>query len=150
SIGIEIANMGNEPYPEAQMTAVKELCKAILQENDIPADHVVGHSDVANTRRNSKIDPGWYFDWKSLADEGIGIWPTPEQVDYDTSRNWSDAVLKQKLDEYGYWSESELPSIVGAFQRHFQPEIGKTPSKIGIADAETKARLAWLLRNKAQ
>jgi N-acetylmuramoyl-L-alanine amidase len=149
SIGIEIVNLGNEPYPEAQMKAVEALCKDILQHNnDIPPSHVLGHSDIAVTSKNHKSDPGWYFNWKDLASKGIGVWPQPIQSDYDISRNWSDSELKQKLNEYGYSTEADLSTVVGAFQRHFQPEIFQTPNKIGIADAETRARLACLLRTR--
>ena len=148
SVGIEIANMGNEPFPEAQMKAVAALSKDIIQRNNISPTQVVGHSDIAATSKNHKIDPGWFFDWKGLAAQGIGIWPEPTQSDYEVSRNWSNAELKQKLIDYGYTAEAELPALIGAFQRHFQPEVQKT-GKEGVADAETRARLAWLLRNKS-
>lgn len=148
SVGIEIANMGNEPYPEAQMKAVEALSREIIERNNISPAKVVGHSDIAVTTKNHKSDPGWFFDWKGLASKGIGVWPQPEQIDYDSSRNWSDSQLKQKLIDYGYTSEADLSLLVGAFQRHFQPELSKTPNKVGVADTETRARLAWLLRNK--
>jgi N-acetyl-anhydromuramyl-L-alanine amidase AmpD len=66
SIGIEIVNLGPvtttptpttdgpnlwQPFPESQMQAVITLCKDILQRHDIPACNVVGHSDVAPTRK---------------------------------------------------------------------------------------------------
>ncbi len=76
SIGIEIVNPGHEfgyrPFPKPQMEAVAELCKDILSRRAIPARNVVGHSDVAPER---KQDPGELFDWKFLAEHGVGLWP---------------------------------------------------------------------------
>ena len=63
SIGIEIANPGHRfgyrPFPEAQMQSVTLLCQDILTRHAIPARNVVGHSDIAPTR---KKDPGELFD----------------------------------------------------------------------------------------
>lgn len=76
SIGIEIANpghrLGYRPFPKPQMEAVAKLCRNILSRHDIPARNVVAHSDVAPTR---KKDPGELFDWKGLAEQGVGLWP---------------------------------------------------------------------------
>lgn len=75
SIGIEIVNPGHEfgyvAFPEVQMQSVMKLCKDILSRHDIPAQNIVGHSDIAPTR---KQDPGELFDWAWLAREGIGHW----------------------------------------------------------------------------
>ncbi len=79
SIGIEIANPGHDgncpAFPKPQMEAVAELAKGIIARHGIPAWNVVAHSDIAPAR---KQDPGEHFDWKSLADQGIGLWHAPE------------------------------------------------------------------------
>ena len=77
SIGIELVNPGHEfgyrPFPEAQMAALIELAGDILARfPDIRPRNVVAHSDVAPTR---KMDPGELFDWRLLAEYGIGLWP---------------------------------------------------------------------------
>lgn len=76
SIGIEIVNPGHEfgyrPFPPAQMQAVAELSKDIVARHHIPKRNVVAHSDVAPGR---KEDPGELFDWRYLAEQGIGLWP---------------------------------------------------------------------------
>jgi N-acetylmuramoyl-L-alanine amidase len=144
SVGIEIVNPGDAPYPQVQMDAVAALCRSILGRHSIPADHVVGHSDVAPTR---KQDPGEQFDWKFLASQNIGVWPVPLKQDYDTSSNWSQKQIREKLTEYGYNSHDSLEAIVTAFQRHFQPEAFHG-GQVGVPDKETKARLACLLRRK--
>ncbi len=111
SIGIEIVNPGHEfgyrPFPEVQMQSVIWLCKDIVARRKIPARNVVGHSDVAPTR---KEDPGELFDWKRLAEEGIGLFPAGQVS--------AEAV---KLAEYGY-DTADLPKAINAFQRHFRPK----------------------------
>ena len=55
SIGIELVNPGHEwgygEFPGAQMVSLETLCGALLQRHPIPADRVVGHSDVAPRRK---------------------------------------------------------------------------------------------------
>src|ERR1700741_699259 len=81
SLGIEIVNPGHEcgyrPFPEVQMSSVERLCQELIGRHSIPPHGVVGHSDIAPTR---KSDPGELFDWASLARAGIGIWPPAKPV----------------------------------------------------------------------
>jgi N-acetylmuramoyl-L-alanine amidase len=131
SIGIELVNPGHEfgyrPFPEAQMTALIELARDILDRHPIPPRNVVGHSDVAPAR---KLDPGELFDWKRLAEAGIGLFPDvpdPAEEGRDTDR---DGVLSL-LGAIGYAVDGG-PDAVTAFQRRY------LPSRIdGMADAET-------------
>lgn len=74
SIGIEIDNDGSEPYSEAQFAALVRLLEDLSTRHRIPRTQVIGHSDLAPTR---KIDPGPRFPWKRLFDAGFGIWPQP-------------------------------------------------------------------------
>jgi len=135
SIGIEIVNLQGDrhDYPEAQITALIELCKAIQQRHPaIAARNVVGHSDIAPRR---KIDPGRRFPWQKLAASGIGLWPR-------AGARPIEGDVQAALQRYGYAPPNEIDpaDIVTAFQRHFRPE------KVdGAADAETRARLADLL-----
>src|SRR6185437_9705520 len=94
SVGIEIANpghrLGYRPFPKPQMDAVAKLCKEILSRHDISARNVVAHSDIAPTR---KKDPGELFDWKGLAEQGIGLWPAKNAAAHSPSED---------LQKYGY------------------------------------------------
>jgi N-acetyl-anhydromuramyl-L-alanine amidase AmpD len=82
SIGIEIVNPGHEfgyrPFPEAQMDSVTRLVAGIVGTYGIDPRNVVGHSDVAPTR---KEDPGELFDWERLAKLGLAV-PRP------TGKSW--------------------------------------------------------------
>lgn len=71
SIGIELDNNGFEPFPEAQITALFNVLNSLKKAHNIPTANFIGHSDMAPTR---KVDPNVQFPWKSLADQGYGIW----------------------------------------------------------------------------
>ena len=107
SIGIEIVNPGHEwgyrPFPPAQMTAVRDLCQEILTRHMIPARNVVGHSDVA---ANRKQDPGELFDWRWLAQAGVGVWPETEPD--------SSSDMRACLTSIGYDPGIDLSTIVRA------------------------------------
>lgn len=139
AIGIEIANPGHSngyvPFPAAQMKAVAELSKQIMARHDIPADRVLAHSDIAPSR---KMDPGELFDWKGLADQGIGVWPVPLKEDFEKAATMD---LRTALTAIGYDPKEDLKIVLTAFQRHFHPEIFETPEKVGQPDIETAARL---------
>ncbi len=146
SIGIEIVNPGHEfgyrDFPVLQLAAVCDLCLLILARHDIPARNVVAHSDVAPDR---KEDPGERFDWRGLAENGVGLWPE-DSPDLGTTGAIRDAVtlrpVRAALQEIGYRVAPEgaldpaLSGVLRAFQRHWRPE-----SITGQADDGTLVRL---------
>ena len=135
SIGIELVNPGHEfgyqRFPGPQMAALESLCHGILSRHAIPPANVVGHSDVAPSR---KIDPGELFDWQTLSECGIGAWPKdPRPIEMGQS----DAAAL--LSAYGY-PTADLTATIKAFQRHFRPQ------KIdGVFDAHCAGLLLDLL-----
>jgi len=146
SIGIEIANSGTEAYPKAQMDAVIALSRDIVNRNKIRSFYVIGHSDIAPDR---KQDPGEYFDWQSLSANNLGVWPIPTQADRNASAAWGTTELQAGLVKLGYRPTLDQPTLISAFQRHYQQNVFfKTPAGNGIADTDTKALLACLLRRK--
>ena len=143
SIGVEIVNPGHElgyrPFPEAQMQAVEALCRDVLARRGIPAHRVVGHSDIAPTR---KVDPGELFDWPRLARAGIGLWPEPAP-ELRRRRGRGVGIVERArsladLARIGYRVEpgNEAPALA-AFQRRFRAERWD-----GRLDGETSGRLA--------
>ncbi len=146
SIGIEIVNPGHEwgyrPFPEAQLDAVQDLCRAVLSRHPIPPLRVVAHSDVAPDR---KQDPGELFPWARLAAAGIGAYPG-DVPDAGTGDPCSDAgtmaVLRAQLRRIGYdvakagALDTPLAVVLTAFQRHWRPETVN-----GQADAGTRRRI---------
>jgi N-acetylmuramoyl-L-alanine amidase len=143
SIGIEIVNPGHEggyrPFPEAQMRAVEVLSRDIVARRAIRPHRVVGHSDIAPTR---KSDPGELFDWPRLARAGIGLWPPPA-ADLPRRRGRAVGIVERAaalsdLARIGYAVEpgNEGPPLI-AFQRRYRPERWD-----GRLDGETAGRLA--------
>jgi N-acetylmuramoyl-L-alanine amidase len=157
SIGIEIVNPGHEfgysDFPLRQIAAVISVCKGILaRRGPISPDRVLGHSDVAPTR---KQDPGEKFPWELLNDSGIGHWvrAAPLTVQGLTLRpgEQSEAVarMQRMLKSYGYGLEESgvyddlTRDVVIAFQRHFrQARVD------GIADPSTLLTLRALAETK--
>ncbi len=152
SIGIEIINRGHDwgypDYPARQIAAVTALCRGILLRRDMPTHRVLGHSDVAPSR---KKDPGEKFPWHLLASSGVGHWVHPAPiVSGEGLRTGADGdqvkALQQALARYGYGIEVtgvyDVPTteVVTAFQRHFRPERVD-----GVADLSTLETLEALL-----
>ncbi|MEM7120850.1 MAG: N-acetylmuramoyl-L-alanine amidase [Pseudomonadota bacterium] len=151
SIGIELENKGHEfgpePYPAAQMATLVALAGDIVTRHCIEARNVVGHSDIAPSR---KQDPGEWFDWAALAAAGIGLWPAPRPSRgriLTTGDQGEDVERFQAaLATYGYGLVADgrfgpvSRATVVAFQRHFRPQ-----NVDGVADLETLDRLAGLL-----
>jgi N-acetylmuramoyl-L-alanine amidase len=152
SIGIEIANPGHDfgypDYPVQQIEAVIALCRDIVARNEIPADRVLAHSDVAPSR---KQDPGEKFPWRLLHQNGIGCWVEPativegaQLVPGDTQEEVTR--LQADLRRFGYGVEATgmfdqlTADVVSAFQRHFRPARVD-----GVADPSTRATLGALL-----
>jgi N-acetylmuramoyl-L-alanine amidase len=151
SIGIEIVNPGHEwgyrDFPVLQLAAVCDLCLTILARHDIPQRNVVAHSDVAPDR---KSDPGERFDWRALAENGVGLWPE-DAADLGTTGAIRDAVtlrpVRAALAEIGYRVAPEgaldpaLSGVLRAFQRHWRPQ-----AITGQADDGTLVRLLGVQR----
>lgn len=116
SIGIEVCNLtlGQSPYSQPQIRAVLRLCKKLMKKYHIKPKNVLGHSDVAPTR---KPDPGVCFPWRYLARHGIGVWYNLRDAEKVTE------VDEQKmLASIGY-DVSNLAAAKWAFCRHWLPEV---------------------------
>jgi N-acetylmuramoyl-L-alanine amidase len=155
SIGIEIVNPGHEfgyrKFPKEQMVAVKDLCLDIIERHEIPARNVVGHSDIAPSR---KQDPGELFEWEWLSRCGVGLWPKRQVVFQPTKAllQLEDVTagvqrLQQRLSQYGYHLRDDgyfgpkVEYTVEAFKRHFVPD-----QLNGIWDKKSEAVLSSLLK----
>lgn len=126
SIGIELANDGQQPFAEPQMAALETLLHAILQRWAIPPQGVIGHSDMAPTR---KSDPGPHFDWRRLARQGLAVWPEAGDP---------DAALAHSLTAFGY-PEAPPETRLAAFRLRFRPWA------TGPEDATDRALAAGLV-----
>lgn len=133
SIGIELANCGRSPFPAAQMLALERLLGDVMGRRSIPAEQVLGHSDLAVGR---KADPGARFDWRRLALGGMSVWPDPTQ-----DAPPEEAGFVRAADAFGYPVEDgsgrpfSINQLVSAFRLRFRPwEAGPLNAR-DMADA---------------
>lgn len=142
SIGIEIVNPGHEfgyrAYPDAQVEAVIRLIAAIKDRHAITRGNVVGHSDIAPTR---KRDPGELFPWSRLARLRLAL-PRPTRSLMDP--RWPEAGFLLALERFGYDVTEPMAAIM-AFQRRYRPELID-----GEVDAECRMLLLALLLPRPQ
>lgn len=109
SIGIEIANTGDEPFPEAQMAALEVLLSGILARWSIPPERVIGHACMAPGR---KIDPGPLFDWPRLVSKGLAVSAEPA----------SPGDFLGDAHRFGYrTSPEQQPALLKSFRDRFRP-----------------------------
>jgi N-acetylmuramoyl-L-alanine amidase len=109
SIGIELSNPGDAPFPEPQMAALEGLLGAIVKRWAIAPERVIAHSDLAPGR---KRDPGPRFDWRRLAASGLSVW---SGAGGDETADFARAARA-----FGY---PDLPGecLLDAFRQRFRP-----------------------------
>jgi N-acetylmuramoyl-L-alanine amidase len=117
SIGIELANPGDAPFPEPQMAALERLLADVMARHGIPPHRVIGHSDMAPAR---KRDPGLRFDWRRLALAGLSVWPEDgdDRADFAASARAfgypdvpPDALLAAFRLRFRPWAEGPLTDL---------------------------------------
>lgn len=155
SIGIEIHNPGHSDgypdFPKRQVDAVIALTRDICGRQQIPPHGVLGHSDIAITR---KIDPGEKFPWSRLARHGVGLWVKPSPIVEDSGDSAdlsgsSAAEARTLLRSLGYdvapqgAFDSQLAAVITAFQRHFRP--ARCDGKLDRSTLSTLRRLCEAL-----
>jgi N-acetylmuramoyl-L-alanine amidase len=142
SVGIEIVNPGHDwgyrPFTEQQIAALIPLVAAIKERHGITRGNVVGHSDIAPTR---KRDPGELFPWYQLARLRLAL-PRPTRHLMDPM--WTQGGFLLALERFGY-DVSDAMAAIMAFQRRFRPELID-----GEVDAECRMILLALLLPKPQ
>ncbi|MDW4550306.1 N-acetylmuramoyl-L-alanine amidase [Defluviimonas sp. D31] len=128
SIGIELSNPGDAPFPEPQMAAMEALLAGIMARWTIPPERVIGHSDMAPER---KRDPGPRFDWRRLARAGLSVWPG--------AHGDPDTAFAASARAFGY-PDAAPEILLAAFRLRFRPWA------VGPEDGEDRALAADLAR----
>ncbi|MBM17835.1 MAG: hypothetical protein CL947_02050 [Epsilonproteobacteria bacterium] len=127
-------------FTDAQITSVIALCTDIMKRYDIKPYFILGHSDIAPSR---KVDPGPLFPWELLAKYDIGAWSNKifsQNMNNHELRINQTTIKKVQclLQAWGYHvttsgkMNKKTKHALQAFQMHFRP------SKIdGTIDSET-------------
>lgn len=164
AIGIELEAIshsrkfdGDETvYTPEQMAKLILLLQDIIARHNIAPWHILGHQDVACTRlfdpepasdfdllldsqpvaQQRKYDPGIYFNWSLLAENGIGLWHGMTADPHDSAVT-DQAVTEwfyRDLSAFGYdlrakELEHQHQYALLAFQTHFTPWLVNGPFK---------------------
>ena len=129
SIGIELDNDGFEPFPDVQIDALLRLLGDIRQRQRIPIANFVGHADVAPLRKD---DPSELFPWRTLAEQGFGLWCEPPS---EVAGNGANALSQEGdlgllLAALGY-DPRALEASRKAFRLHYMR--GRVKLALGLA-----------------
>lgn len=134
SVGIEIDNDGRAPFSAPAMAALEHLLPGVMARHAIPPQGVIGHSDLAPTR---KSDPGPRFDWRRLARQGLAVWPSVTAPDAgavpDEGRFLRDAAT------FGWPADLGLEPVLAALRLRFRPQAS---GPLGPPDMAIAADLA--------
>lgn len=136
SIGIEVVNKGHEfgytKFPEIQMQAVLKLLEVLFKKHPIKKELVLAHSDIAPDR---KEDPGEFFNWQLLAENGFSIWHNLPNEFFVEPKNKIEfgAIgatvqnIQTQLTKFGYKInltsefDAQTKQVIAAFYRRFIP-----------------------------
>lgn len=114
SIGVELANRGDHPFPEPQMVALEWLLAGIMARWAIVPERVIAHSDMAPGR---KCDPGPRFDWARLERGGLarrrGGDPFPHNPDKPQFRALARSA--------GYTADVDDETLLSAVRLRYRP-----------------------------
>ena len=130
SIGIEISNPGHEydylNFSKKQVQSIIYLSKSLLKKYKIKSSNVLGHSDIAPSR---KKDPGEKFPWRYMAKFGIAKWYSLSKKILKENRLKIININEEKnffknLFKIGY-SKKVLnkKTLVSAFQRRYRQDL---------------------------
>ena len=158
SIGIELECISKDAsfshthesfYTKEQMRALIKLIKSILKNHPIKPWHILAHQDVSAERRHrlpaailktppkyadtfGKKDPGPFFSWEELAQNGIGLWHNKTPIKDALLQKEEVSAFTTSLALYGYDTrplntEYGLGQVFQAFHCHFMPWLFGTP-----------------------
>lgn len=114
SIGVELDCAGDHPFAAAQIDRLEALLPGIMARWQIPPQGVIGHSDLAPTR---KADPGPRFDWLRLSRRGMSVWPEGDAG----APPVSEAGFLDAAGRFGYPVEAGAAPVLTAFRQRFRP-----------------------------
>lgn len=153
SIGIELDNLGTQPFTKPQIASLISLCLKLKEKYTIPTASFLGHSDIAAAR---KVDPGVYFPWQELAQYNIGLWPASlnnlvDDIVYSyNDRGEGIYSLRSKLAKLGYditlndIFDADLNHIIRAFKLKYLGKFLLKKYKI-TAFHDQQTQYNWLM-----
>jgi N-acetylmuramoyl-L-alanine amidase len=135
SIGVEISNPGHnhkyKNFSQKQISSLIKLLKIIIKEYKIKRKNILGHSDIAPSR---KKDPGEKFPWRKLAKKKISCWYKISEKKIKIYRgkklfSFEKELFLKNLYEFGYCKikkkslNQNMSYLTKAFQRRFRQDL---------------------------
>ena len=135
SIGVEISNPGHnhkyKKFSQKQISSLIKLLKIIIKEYKIKRKNILGHSDIAPSR---KKDPGEKFPWRKLAKKKISYWHKISEKKIKIYRgkklfSFEKELFLKNLYEFGYCKikkkslNQNMSYLTKAFQRRFRQDL---------------------------
>ena len=145
-----------ENFKQEQIKTLILLIEKLMATYAIPAENILGHSDIAPWRifNNEvvlgKTDPTAAVPWKELAQQGIGVWPQ-EQRTRNSNLDCSIENTKYLLRQAGYRVTNNNALDIAtrysimAFALHFLPDSHKALINIDNNEELTEEHI---LKNK--
>ena len=116
SIGIELDNNGFESFDSLQIKSLISLLSRLKKNHGIPTANFIGHGDIAPTRKN---DPNFRFPWKTLSDNGFGLW---YDSNLDTVPAGFNPIIALRIIGYDV---KDNRAAIQSFKRHFLQDTTK-------------------------
>ena len=123
SIGIEFMNVApfEKKFEKIQLQTGLKLCQYLMQKYQIKPENVIGHSDIGYFKETGfldrKQDPSHLFDWRFLAENGVGvfvdIFGAEEKLFEIGNKALEILKIKEKLKKF----ELEMKVLERFFQR---------------------------------
>ncbi|MGZ2258736.1 N-acetylmuramoyl-L-alanine amidase [Roseobacter sp. A03A-229] len=114
SIGIELDNAGDHPFPEPQIAALETLMRDIRARWTIAPENIIGHSDMAPGR---KSDPGSRFDWARFARQGLAAQSGPGRA----AAPVTPEAFRARAQAAGFTVKADDATLLAAVRLRFRP-----------------------------
>ena len=154
SIGIEFFSPDpfKQGFSDQQMEAGLKLCQKLIKTHKIKAKNIVAHSDIGYDKKtgllNRKTDPSHLFNWKFLAENGVGFYP---KIDDSSDRmlfkkgDKAEEILEVKIDlkKFGYKIDNlnnifdeEMEKLTIVFNRRFNQNSFKSAPEFWYSNSD--------------
>lgn len=155
SIGIELVHRTQDNnYSQAHYTALRGLLNALRTAHTaIQTRNIIGHSDVGTNPRGrlgrKSSDPGEFFNWQELENQGIGLVPAAAAVVatpiygglFDKVPNAS--FRRNDNDRRQRFSGAHRPDIEGTPVFDIQSDLSTIGYSVGTPDGDFGEKTHW-------
>lgn len=143
SFGLGAINLTNDfgakreyhPYSSKhQITSISSILKYLKGKHNISNQNIIATADA----KPNRADPLPQFPWDQIANDGMGMWITPEEVREQIAQTTQPSI-QESLKALGYgYTDTDLDRVTNAFKAHFVKLITKKHTETVVAAALAK------------